>query len=346
MTISFEGKKRGYRYPLIVNLFTNTNVTTAASEGNNLSAEMKDYYSGLIIDMAEPELVHDRFAEKYPIPKNNGKTITFHKFTPPSKITQPLTEGVTPEGQKADVTELRAMVAQYGGYYETSDMLDLTAVDPMITRLTEQCGAQAGKSLDGITREVLVGGTNVMYAPKADGTAVTSRSAVDSSCLLTAKQIKKAAMLLKRQNALTFEGQAYVAILHPDVAYDLMNDGSWIDVHKYMDATKIYDGELGKLGGVRFVESTEAKIFTGAGASGANVYATMVLGKRAYATTEISGGGLKHIFKPLGSAGSADPLDQRATVGWKATKTAERLVEQYMIRIESGASEGATAIAN
>jgi N4-gp56 family major capsid protein len=173
-----------------------------------------------------------------------------------------------------------------------------------------------------------------------------SRSAIDDTALVTAKLIKKAAMILKRQNAPTING-SYVALIHPDVAYDLMNDQEgWIDVHKYMDATKIFDGELGKIGNVRFVESTEAKIFMGAGASGANVYSTMVLGKGAYATTEITGGGLQHIVKPLGSAGSADPLNQRATVGWKAIKTAERLVEQYMVRIESGAAEGASAVAN
>jgi len=191
---------------------------------------------------------------------------------------------------------------------------------------------------------VMVGGTNVLYAAK-NGVPVTSRADIDDTTLVDTKLFKKAAMILKRQNAPTIDG-SYVASIHPDVAYDIMNDEGWIDVHKYMDATKIFDGELGKIGNVRFVESTEAKIFMGEGSGDANVYATMVVGKGAYATTDIEGGGLKHIVKPLGSAGSADPLDQRATVGWKAIKTAERLVEQYMVRIESGAAEGATAIAN
>lgn len=55
--------------------------------------------------------------------------------------------------------------------------------------------------------------------------------------------------------------------------------------------------------------------------------------------TEITGGGLQHIVKQLGSSGSADPLDQRATCGWKATKTAEILVPQYMVRIETTATK-------
>lgn len=333
------------KFVLIIDLFNNTNTTNDAAEGNNLSAEMKEYYSGYIIDMAEGELVHDQFADKYPIPKGNGKKITFHKFAPLVKALTPLTEGVTPEGQKLDVSVLEAEVAQYGSYVETSDVLTLTSVDPIIVQATKMLASQAGRTLDTITREVLSGGTNVLYADKGDA-PVASRSAIDNTCLVTAKTFKKAAMILKRQNAPTIDG-SYVALIHPDVAYDLMNDQEgWIDVHKYMDATKIYNGELGKIGNVRFVESTEAKIFMGAGSSGANVYATIVLGKGAYATTDITGGGLRHIVKPLGSAGSADPLDQRATVGWKAIKTAERLVEQYMVRIESGAAEGASAIAN
>ena len=86
---------------------------------------------------------------------------------------------------------------------------------------------------------------------------------------------------------------------------------------------------------MRFVESTEAKIFKEGNVS---VYSTLVLGANAYGVTELEGGGLRSIIKQLGSGGTADPLNQRATAGWKAIKTAERLVENYMIRIESASS--------
>lgn len=330
------------RFALVINLFAggNTNVTT----DGGLSDAMKTYYSDHLIDLVEPELIHDQFAEKYPIPKNGGKTIEFRKYSPLGKALTPLTEGVTPDGQKLELSVLTAQVAQYGGYVQTSDVLQLTAIDPIVVQATEKIASQAGQTLDTITREVVVGGTNVMYAPNG-ATPVDSRANVTNNCLLTPAVIRKAVMILKRQNAPKIDG-SYVAIIHPDVAHDLMSDPEWIDTHKYESSVNIFEGEIGKMHGVRFVENTEAKIFMGEGASSANVYATMVLGKGAYATTDVSGGGLRHIVKQLGSAGSADPLDQRATVGWKAIKTAERLIEQYMVRIESGASEGATAIAN
>lgn len=205
-------------------------------------------------------------------------------------------------------------------------MLLLTAIDNNMVQATKLLGNQAGATSDTITREVLVGGTNVLYSG-----GVTSRSAVADA--LSVDDIMRAVRALKKQNADKI-GDSYVCIIHPDVSYDLMKDERWETVKTY-DPSDFYNGEIGRIAGCRFVESTEAKIFMGAGASGKNVYATLVLGDNAYGVTEITGGGLQHIVKQLGSAGTADPLDQRATVGWKLTKTAERLVEQFMVRIES-----------
>ena len=73
----------------------------------------------------------------------------------------------------------------------------------------------------------------------------------------------------------------------------------------------------------------------GGTAAGRVVYSTLIIGNNAYGVTEIQGGGLQHIVKQLGSGGTGDPLNQRATAGWKAVKTAEILVDQYICRIES-----------
>lgn len=305
----------------------NLNTNTTGSE--QLSVEMKTYYSDYLIDNAKPNLVHDQFGQKHPIPKNGGKTIEFRKFVPFAKATSPLKEGVTPDGGSLEVTKLTSEIAQYGYYVTLSDILQLTALDNTLVETTKLLGAQAGSTMDTITREVLNGGTSVMYSG-----GVEAREALTSDCKLTVDDIFKAARFLKTQMAPKING-SYVAIIHPDVAYDLMRDDEWIDVHKYSQTTEIFEGEIGKLGGVRFVETTEAKIFAGAASGSKDVYSTLVLGGNAYGVTEVEGGGLEHIVKQLGSAGTADPLNQRATAGWKGIKTAERLVENYMIRIES-----------
>ena len=406
--------------PMALNLFDgNTNVTTDAG----LTDEMKVYYSTYLIRLAEPLLVHDQFAQKHPIPKNGGKTIAFRKYDSLPKALTPLTEGVTPDGQKLTMDEITATVAQYGGFVELSDMLLLTAIDNNLMEATRLIAEQASKTLDTITREVLNGGTNVLYAEGQ----VSSRAALvggqeSGNHYLTIDGVRKAVRFLKVMNARRINGD-FAGIIHPDVAYDLMSDPKWVNVKTYSDPSGIYNGEIGKIEGVRFVETSEAKVFHaenlteaarnltvasylskvitvdeaisaaeaaalagrtiilhnsttdevatiasatsgaagaatitlkdaptmvpadgnsiypgGAGAAGRDVYSTLILGADAYGVTEITGGGLQHIVKQLGSGGTSDPLNQRATVGWKATKVAERLVEQYMVRIETTAT--------
>ena len=311
-------------------MFANANTNLTTSSG--LTEEMKTYYSDFLIDNAQPKLVHDQFGQKHPIPKNGGKTIEFRKYSPLPKLTTPISEGVTPDGQSLTMSTIEATVAQYGGYITLSDVLLLTAIDNNLVQATKLLGAQAGSTLDTITREVLNGGTNVIYAGGKE-----ARADLDASSLITVDDIKKAVRLLKTQNAEQISG-SWVGIIHPDIAYDLTNDPAWKDVKTYSDPSDIYEGEIGKLFGVRFVETTEAKIWAKAGAGSRAVYSTLILGDNAYGVTEISGGGLQHIVKQLGSAGTGDPLDQRATAGWKATKVAERLVENYMVRIESAST--------
>lgn len=344
----------------------------------SLSAEMKTFYENTLIDMAEPKLVHDRFADKYPIPKNGGKTIEFRKYSPLEKATVPLVEGVTPAGNSLSVSTVTAAVNQYGDYIKLSDMLELTAIDNNVVQSTKLLGSQSGRTLDTITREIINSGTHVIYAPDENGNEVLTREQLDSTCALNVDTIFRAASQLEAMNADGVDGENYVAIIHPYAAYDLMRSPEWVDVHKYSDPESIFKGEIGSLGNVRFVKSTEAKIFaddtcpeyyeltsdanfvsgksyytksgndytkasvTAGEAVTANTYyekkylavfSTLVIGAHAYAVTDVTGGGLQHIVKQLGYGD--DPLNQRASVGWKAVRTAEILTDEYMVRIES-----------
>ena len=324
----------------------NTNVTT----DSGLTAEMKTFYDMTLIDEASAELVHDQFGQKRPIPANGGKTIEFRKYSPLAKAMTALTEGVTPNGKKLNVSTITATVAQYGDYIVQSDVLELTALDNTILEATKLLGKQAGLTLDTVVRNVLVAGTNVNYCPKvaADGTEteVTSRASLDKTAKLTVKVVQKAVAKLRANNAKTINGD-YVAIIHPYVAYDLMRDPEWIDAHKYAQPENLYTGEIGKVAGVRFVQSSEAAILKDETCpTNLAVFCTLLLAEGAYGVTEITGGGLQTIVKQKGSAGTGDPLDQRSSVGWKAIKTAERLVENYLIRIESCSEFSSTAAAN
>lgn len=336
------------KYMLDLQRFANPNTNVTGDTG--LSDENKTYYHDTLIDNAEPYLVHDQFGEEINIPEHGGKTVEVRIFDVLAKNTTALTEGVTPDGSKITMSVKTATVSQYGDYVTLSDVVSVTTIDPLLVQATKAMGSQAGRSLDTITRNVITAGTNVMYAPKISGstvTPVTARNAIDNTATLTPDLILKAQAQLEAMLAEPING-SYVAIIHPYAAYDLMRSPEFIEWHKYAQPGELYRGEIGMIGNVRFVKSTEARITKdGATISGSDKYAvfhTMVLGKGAYATTYATGLGLEHIVKPLGAGD--DPLNQRCTAGWKATKTAIRLKEQNMIRIESGSYYSATAAAN
>ena len=279
------------------------------TQEQDLSAEMKTFYDKNLIRLAEPELVHDQFGQKRPIPGGNGKTIEFRKFNalPAVPSDRALVEGITPDGQNYGVTAITATVSQYGGYITITDMLNLTAYDNQMQEIMKILAAQAGQVSDKITRDILAAGTNVMYADHGnDGN--DERTDLASDDVLTIEDIKKAVRLLKRVNCKTIQG-SYVAIVHPDVAYDLMQDSEWIDANHYAGSAAIFNGEIGKMYGVRFVESTMAKIWK---PSTLPIYGTLVLGENAYGVTSLNGGGIETIVKQLGSGGTADPLSLAA----------------------------------
>ena len=173
---------------------------------------------------------------------------------------------------------------------------------------------------------------------------MTSRKTLDKSCTLTPKLFFQAAAQLGAMNADPI-GDSYIAIIHPYAAYDLKTCKEFIEVHKYADPDTMFRGEIGKLGNIRFIETSEAKIWKDETCpTGLAVFGTLVLGAHAYGVTELEGGGLEHIVKQLGYGD--DPLNQRASVGWKGMRAAECLVEQYMVRIESVSSYSANAAAN
>lgn len=315
--------------------------TTMTTETGSLSAEMKTFYEKRLLDQAEPLLVHNQFGDKYPIPANNGKKIEFRKYSALPKALTALTEGVTPAGNSLTVTTVEGTVKQYGDWIQLSDMLQMTAIDNNVVQATKLLSSQAGRTLDTVTREVLAGGTNVIYAPKVvDGaeTEVLSRSTLTPECVLTPFVVMRAAATLEAMNTPKING-SYVLIIHPYCRETLQESPGWVDVVKYKEGNNTFSGEIGKIGDVRVVTTSEAKVINDSScpvveeSTYYSVFTSLLLGANAYGVTELENGGLQHIVKQLGYG--EDPLNQRSSCGWKATSVAVRLCEEYMVRIES-----------
>lgn len=315
--------------------------TTMTTETGSLSAEMKTFYEKRLLDQAEPLLVHNQFGDKYPIPAGSGKKIEFRKYSALPKALTALTEGVTPAGNSLNVTTVEGTVKQYGDWIQLSDMLQMTAIDNNVVQATKLLSSQAGRTLDTVTREVLAGGTNVIYAPKVvDGaeTEVLSRSTLTPECVLTPFVVMRAAATLEAMNTPKING-SYVLITHPYCRETLQESPGWVDVVKYKEGNNTFSGEIGKIGDVRVVTTSEAKIINDStcpvveDSTYYSVFTSLLLGANAYGVTMLENGGLQHIVKQLGYG--EDPLNQRSSCGWKATSVAVRLCEEYMVRIES-----------
>lgn len=316
---------------------------------NDLSPEMKTFYNTTLIKKAQPMLVHAQFGEKIGIPKNGGKSIEFREFTPFDKALTPLREGETPNGTLLNVTTTTKTLEEFGAYTTVSDLLELTAIDNVIVETTELHANQMGLTLDTIVRKELNSQGTVIYADAPGQVAAPdSRDDLGAGNKLTREVVAKAVAILKKRNAPKING-SYIGIIHPSVEFDLITSQGWIDVQQYSNATQIFEGEIGKLYGVRFVVTSEAQVFKGTGAigtywdqgcaSGVAVYSCLFLGKGAYKVIDVAGAGAQIIVKPKGSGGTADPLDQRSTIGWKIPMFGAKVViPDYIVRVECGSS--------
>ena len=395
-----------------------TTINTTATAAANAKFPAK-YYDRQLLESAKTRFVHAEFGQKRPIPRNSGKYVNFRRwnlFDPETAISG-LVEGETPTGQTLSQTDVEAEVKQYGAYVEVSDLLDLTAYDEVINDSAELLGEQLGTVVEWITRDAMCAGSNVQYAGGRTG-----RNALTSEDRLTTTEIRKAVRTLKKNKARPFcEGGRqphFICICSPEATYDLQNDEMWKNVSTYSNSEAIYSGEIGRLFGVVFVESTEAKVFSQSvhnavkaattssktfvlkntpteaekeylsvggntihigsneytldsetpydadtntvklteaatltansvvwsddaaksdnGNRAADVHCTLVFGKDAYGVVDLEGrGAVQLIVKPHGSSGTADPLDQRATVGAKvAAYAAVILNDLWLVRIE------------
>ena len=370
-----------------------------------------------LIKSAKAELIHHQFGQKAKLEKGKGKIVAWDKMSPLPLAKTPLTEGITPEGTSMNISRVTGIPKQYGAYIATTDQFDFFTPDPSpeMLRINETLANNAGETLDSLTADVLATGLNVYYAG-----GKSARSELVEGDVATIDTIREIVRTLKVNKAKRIDGK-YVAIVHPDIAHDLMSDEKWIHAQQYQARAELFEGEVGELYGVRFVESplatvfrgeklgghdeltlaqldlenamvyinekltiqqansligrkvniggkiytidmadtttnsagetrtaiiftedvtdafmeVDMKIYPGEGAAANKpVYSTLVLGADAYGVTDPKST-LENITKALGSAGSGDPLSQRATMGWKAYHLCKILTNMYMVRLES-----------
>ena len=307
-------------------------LTTGAA---GIAPGVRQSYDRVLLNMLVPELKHAQFFDTRPIPLHEGDTINFRLPSRILPITTPLVEGVTPNANTYSDTPVQIQVQQYGDYIAFSDKVTWLMIDPVVSQIVKRQGVQAGETVDVLSRDVMHVGANVMY-PLAGGHA--SRITVNNTDKITAADIKRWNKLLQKNFSKGRMGAAYVAIISPDTEADIMGLPEWLQAKQYSDVADLYRGYVGTLYNIHFVTSPLAKIFVGAGAAGVDVQSTVIFGQDAFLATEVSGHSIETISQPLGSGGTADPLNQRSTQGWKTTWGGKIANDYNVLRFESYAT--------
>ncbi len=343
---------------------------TAFDSSNSLSGELKTFYDTELLENARVEMFYAQFAKRQPLPANHGKTVEWRKWNTFQKAAQ-LTEGVIPTGQKFGMSSKVGTINQYGTYATISDTLELRAYDDVILGATEEMGASAGETQETLIRDALLVNTNVMYcdninlatgaidstptAAKTAGGAVGMKANTTTMCLLTPDSVAKAVTIMKKNRVPTINGK-YYAVIHPSVAYDLRKSDVWTEAHKYAATGEIFNGEIGELHGVRFIENVFAPVLgvIGDSADGddeyvnddrSHTYATYFFGKDSFGIIDPAGGALEMIVKDKSQIGG--PLNQFSTIGYKLeTNGATILYPERVLRVMSCSSYSATDSVN
>lgn len=326
-----------------------------------LTAEQRTFYELAMLPRAVANFVHAYWGQvgvhpKTEIPQHKGDTINWRLLSSFSAVTTALTEGVTPSSQSLTLTSVTGTVAEYGSYVRYTRKLAAMGIDQVAAAASEALGEQSGDSIDQITRDVIIAGTTVQYAANRAG-----RGTVAAGDKLTAAESLEALATLKANNARPVVDGLFAVIIHPYTEYDILTDTTFQNVFNYAyqrgDTKNPYlTGFVGDALGARWYSSSNAKVFSGEGASGIDVYGSLFLGKGSFGVGGLAGyvpgavdakqGGndanatgervrpIQLIDKPFGSAGADDPLEQRASIAWYTTYVTKRLREPFMLRLE------------
>ena len=335
-----------YQY---VNAYTGEG--TPFSGTDTLTPTMKTFYDTELLENHRDELIFAQLGRKQGLPARRGRTIEWRKWNT-LPLCSALTEGVIPTGEKLGMTSINVALAQYGEYVAVTDLLELHALDDVIAGAVEELGAAGGKTHDLLVRNVLKTATNILFADVYNGDTYSSTPTTKAELIsgitsykanLTPDMINKAVTNLKVGGAPTFSGNKYVAVVHPHIAYDLRKHPDWLEAHKYAAPQQIFNGEIGELHGVRFIESNLAPIIKDGGDAKAT-YKTMFFGKDAFGVVDPEGSGMETIVKTKEQVGG--PLNQFSTIGTKFEIAAKILYPERICTVWSGSSYSGTDVAN
>jgi len=290
------------------------------------------FYDRVLLKRGLPKLIHGLFADKKPLGSKKGSTIKFRRYSALTVATTPLTQGVTPPGQKLAKSDLTATVSQYGDYVHITDVVDLTVEDPLLTIAHEELGLQLGQTVDQIVRDIMVACASLtLCSGGGNAQTPTEFSKADIDGVVKTLLGNNADFFTPLVKAASGQGTtpirpAFWGLAHTDLIDAIEAVSGFKSTSNYPAQSGVLDSEWGSTGNVRWLLSSVADRTLGS----PDTYRCPIVGKHAYGIVDLEGGNARSIVKPFGSGGTSDPLNQRATAGWKIMFVARILNDNFM----------------
>jgi len=301
----------------------------AVQTTSGLSGEVKTFYESKFLERAKYQLLHGEGAQKNTHPKGEGKTIQWNRYSPLSAATTPLTEGSNPSEVDLTASQVTAALSEYGNVIKISKLLKLTSVDKDATEKVEVLGRNMGETIDTLDREALYAGATAQLA--GGKSALTAIAASDT---MSATEVRKAVRTLQINKAMKYPDGYFIGKIGPYTEFDLKGDTTWVNSAVYSDVKKLYNGEIGTLYGVRFVNVTNQKTES----STVTVYSNFIHGNNAFAKYDLSGDVPKLYIKVPDETDTSNPTDRYSTIGWAGAYVAKVLISDWVLNVKTGAT--------
>ena len=297
-----------------------------------LPPAVREYYDRLLLMTAYPQLVHTRFAQKRILPEKMGDTIVFRRYSRLETVPIPLKDGVTPPGAPLSATDIKAQVDFYGNFVTITNQVELTVEDRVLNESSRLLAQNLAQTMDEVTRDVLVSTSSVLQCANGSNSSnPTELTKADIDAAVKTLLSNDADMI---SDVVTGSNKFGTAPIRPAfwgyISTDLLDDleavSNFQNTSQYGSQQPVLESEWGATGNVRW-------LYTSVGSKSGDVFNLPIVGKESYAVVHLKSETGDFYINPLGSAGAADPLHQRGSVGWQHPFVARILNDAFMVNL-------------
>lgn len=302
-----------------------------------LPPAVRDYYDRLLLMTAYPKLIHTKFAQRRQLPRKMGDTIVFRRYNRLATVPIPLQDGVTPPGTALSTQDLKARVDFYGNFVTLTNQVEFTVQDRVLNESARLLAQNLGQTMDEVTRDVLASTSSVLQcANGSNGNTPTEINKLDLDIAVKTLLGNNAEMISEVITGMDMFGTAPVrpafwGYMDTGLLDDLEQVSNFVSIAQYPSQQTVLDAEWGSTGNIRWLYTSVGSVSSASPA----VYNNFIIGKEAYAVVHLGVESGEFYIEPLGSAGSADPLHQRGTVGWQHPFVSRILNDSFMLNLEA-----------